>query len=104
MHGGDRLNILRELLVITAFSELTILSIKKVMENMSVSYASNIIAVVSSVILAVAFKLLSAIYFGIAVDTKYIVEIIALAYLSFLSTTCGYDKVMQAVEQIKKNN
>ena len=96
------MTILQELFIITVLSELTTLSIKKVMDNMGVTHASNIIAVVSSVILAITFKILSAIYFNTTIDAKYIVEIIALAYLSFLSTTCGYDKVMQAIEQIKK--
>jgi hypothetical protein len=96
------MTILQELFIITVLSELTTLSIKKVMDNMGVAHTSNIIAAASSVILAITFKILSAIYFDAIIDAKYIVEIIALAYLSFLSTTCGYDKVMQAIDQIKK--
>lgn len=96
------MTILQELFIITVLSELTTLSIKKVMDNMGVAHTSNIIAAVSSVILAITFKILSAIYFDATIDAKYIVEIIALAYLSFLSTTCGYDKVKQAIDQIKK--
>lgn len=96
------MNILHELLVITILTELTTLSIRKILDSFRVDYVSNLIAAFATIVIAVAFKALWAVYYAVAVDGKYLVETVALAYLSFLSATCGYDKVMQAIKQMKE--
>ena len=42
------------------------------------------------------------IYTETMLNAKIGVELIALAYLSFLVATNGYDKVIQAIKQIKQ--
>ena len=89
------------LLAVSVLTQLTTQAVKILMDKTATNYAANIIAAVVSVILAVVLTAGYAVYSGTPVDAKYIITGIALAYLSFLSATVGYDKVMQALKQIK---
>ncbi len=89
------------LLAVSVLTQLTTQAIKILMDKTAVNYAANIIAAVVSVVLAVVLAVGYAIYTEVPVDARYILIGVALAYLSFLSSTVGYDKVMQALKQIK---
>ena len=65
------------LFAVSLLTNLTVEGIKKLLDKKSVDYSSNVMAAVG-------------------------VELIALAYLSFLVATNGYDKVIQAIKQIKQ--
>lgn len=62
----------------------------------------NVMVAVVAVILAVAIGVAYAVMTGVAVTAQYVVVIIALCFLSWLCAMVGYDKVIQAIEQIFK--
>lgn len=81
---------------------LTVEGIKKLLDKKSVDYSSNVMAAVTAVVISVALSAGYLIYTETMLNAKIGVELIALAYLSFLVATNGYDKVIQAIKQIKQ--
>lgn len=82
--------------------QLTVEGIKKLLDKKSVDYSSNVMAAVTAVVISVALSAGYLIYTETMLNAKIGVELIALAYLSFLVATNGYDKVIQAIKQIKQ--
>ncbi len=93
--------ILIGLLAVSVLTQLTTQAIKILMDKTATNYAANIITAVVAVVMSVAMVAGYAVFEGVPIDARYIITGIALAYLSFLSATVGYDKVMQALKQIK---
>lgn len=85
---------------ISVLTTLTVQAIKKILDEKTVEYSSNLLAVVTSIVLTVAVSIGYIIYMSIAVTPQIIITIIALTFLSFLSATVGYDKVMQMLKQL----
>lgn len=91
------------LLAVSILTNLTVEGIKKVLDKKSANYSSNVMAAITSVVLSVALSAGYLIWTETALNARIAVELIALAYLSFLVSTNGYDKVVQAIKQIKGN-
>lgn len=89
------------LLVVSILTNLTVQGIKNFMDKKSENYSANVMAAITSVILSVALTAGYLIWTETALNAKIAVELIALMYLSFLVATNGYDKVVQAIKQIK---
>jgi len=89
------------LLVISILTNLTVEGIKTLADKNTADYSSNVLAAVTSVIISIAVSTAYLVITETALNVKIVVELIALAYLSFLVATNGYDKVIQAIEQIK---
>lgn len=92
------------LLAISLLTNGTVEAIKKAFEGMNVKYSSNLLAIIVAMVLAVAISAGYMILNGIMFDAKIAVQVIALIYLSFLVSTIGYDKVVQMLGQISRNN
>ena len=90
------------LFAVSLLTNLTVEGIKKLLDKKSVDYSSNVMAAVTAVIISVALSAEYLIYTETMLNAKIGVELIALAYLSFLVATNGYDKVIQAIKQIKQ--
>lgn len=88
------------LLACSLFTSLTVEAIKRMNESEGKRW--NVMVAVVAVILAVAIGVAYAVMTGIAVTAQYVVVIIALCFLSWLCAMVGYDKVIQAIEQIFK--
>lgn len=91
------------LFAVSILTNLTVHGIKKILDKKSANYSSNVMAAITSVVLSVALSAGYLIWTETALNAKIAVELIALAYLSFLVSTNGYDKVIQAIKQIKNN-
>lgn len=89
------------LFAISVLTNLTVEGIKKVLDKRSANYSSNVMAAITSVVLSVALSAGYLIWTETALNARIAVELIALAYLSFLVSTNGYDKVVQAIKQIR---
>ena len=85
------------LAVISALTSLTVEAIKKISQK---ELDGNILAVVSALIITIIGSVLYIVYNSLSVTPQVIVIVIALAYLSFLSASCGYDKIKRLLEQI----
>ena len=87
-----------EFLIVALFAaslltNLTVEGIKKLLDKKSVDYSSNVMAAVTAVIISVALSAGYLIYTETMLNAKI---------LSFLVATNGYDKVIQAIKQIKQ--
>lgn len=91
------------LLAVSILTNLTVEGIKKILDKKSANYSLNVMAAITSVVLSVALSTGYLIWTETALNARITVELIALAYLSFLVSTNGYDKVIQAIKQIKDN-
>jgi len=90
------------LMAISVFSSLTVEAVKKLLNEKGVKYAPNLLAAIVSVVFTVAACVCYIVFAGEIVNAKVIVEVIVLAFMSFLVATVGYDKVIQAIAQIKR--
>lgn len=84
--------------IITA---LTTEAVKKILYEFKISYYSNtvssIIALIISVALGVGYTIINDIGFG----SDVIVYILGHTFISWLCAMVGYDKVTQAIQQLK---
>lgn len=90
------------LLIVSILTNLTVEGIKKIADKRAANYSANMLAAVTSVVLSAALSVGYLVWTETAFNAKIAVELIALMYLSFLVATNGYDKVIQAIKQIKE--
>lgn len=88
------------LLIVSVITNLTVEGIKKLLDETSIKYSSNVLAAVVSVILAGAVSVCYLIMTDTVFTLKIGVEVVVLMYLGFLVSTVGYDKVVQTIMQI----
>lgn len=89
------------LFVVSILTNLTVEGIKRILNKKDANYSANVMAAVTAVVISVALSAGYLIWTETAFNAKIAVELIALMYLSFLVATNGYDKVIQAIKQIK---
>lgn len=90
------------LAIISVLTSLTVEGIKKILDENHKDYASNLLAVIVSVILTVAISVGYMIYCSVPFTAQTAVVMVAMVFLSFLSATVGYDKVRQLLEQLDR--
>lgn len=90
------------LLLVSIATSLTVEGLKKLFDEKNVTYSSNLLAVIVSIVLAIAVSAGYMIMTDVALTAKIGVEIVGLTYMSFLTATVGYDKVVQMFGQLKK--
>lgn len=89
------------LLIVSVVTNLTVEGFKKLLDGTTVKCSSNVLAAISSVIIACAVCVIYIIMNDIVFSLKVGVEIVILMYLGFLTSTVGYDKVVQMIKQIQ---
>lgn len=89
------------LIGVSVFTALVTEAIKKIMDEAGKVYKSNILAGVVSVALSIAAGAGYMVMTEAQINAKMAVILIALVLLSWLCAMVGYDKVMQAISQIK---
>lgn len=97
MNSGFLISALAGISVLTS---LTVQALKKIFDEKQINYSSNLLAIITSVVLTIAVSIGYIIYMSIAVTPQIIITILALIFLSFLSATVGYDKVVQMLKQL----
>ena len=90
------------LLLVSILTGLATQAIKQILEEHKKQYYSNTIAGVVAILLAVSVDVGYTILNNLAFDTAWVVYLIALIGLSWLCAMLGYDKVMQALTQIRE--
>lgn len=92
------------LMLTSTLTGLTTEAVKKLLNESNIPYRANtlvgIVALFISTIVGIAYILLNAITF----DAQSILCLIALVFMSWLSSMVGYDKVIQTIGQFKNNN
>lgn len=89
------------LLIVSIITNLTVEGIKKMLANTTFKYSSNVLAAIVSIVITCAVSIIYLIMNDITFSLKIGVEITILMYLGFLTSTVGYDKVVQMIEQIQ---
>ena len=90
------------LLMCAVFTSLIVQGLKVLLDDQSIKYSSNVLAAIVSVVLAVAIPTGYVLYSGGCFSLQLVIHIIVLAVLSWLCAMLGYDKVLQALAQIRK--
>lgn len=89
------------LLVVSVITNLTVEGIKKLLDGTKIKYSSNLLAAILSVLIAGVVSVIYLIMTDTIFTAKIGVEIVVLMYLGFLTSTVGYDKVLQMLKQIQ---
>ena len=90
------------LIAVSLLTNLTVEGLKKLMDERGMTYSSNLLAAITSVVIAAAIFGGYMIMNDITFTIKIAVQIVVLMYLAFLSSTVGYDKIIQTLKQIKE--
>jgi len=89
------------LLIVSLVTNLTVEGIKKLLNETTVKYSSNVLAAIISVFVSCAVCGIYLVMNDVSFSFKIGVEIFILMYLGFLTSTVGYDKVVQMIKQIQ---
>ena len=90
------------LAILATFTSLVVEGVKKLLDEKGKTYSSNLLAVIVSVVSTLIVSILYIVYKSIPFSAQVVVIIIALMIFSFLTSTVGYDKVKQLIEQMGK--
>ena len=91
------------LLAVSILTSLTVEALKKFIGD-KFSYSSNVLAGITAVVLSAIVGIFYCIMANVAFNSQIIILLIALVFLSWLCAMVGYDKVMQAIAQIRSGN
>ena len=86
--------------VISALTSLTVEALKKIFNAKGIKYSSNLLAAIVSVVLTIAICVGGVLYSGVPFTIQEVIIMIAMTFLSFLSSTVGFDKIKQLFEQL----
>ncbi len=89
------------LMAVSIITGLVTEALKKLFDESGKVYKSNILAGVVAVVLSVLVGVGYIVMTEAQINAKMAVILIALVLLSWLCAMVGYDKVMQAITQIK---
>lgn len=90
------------LLAVSILTGLMVEAIKEVLKELERPYKANILAGLVAVALSVLVMAGYVTLVDAVINSKMAVYLIALVLLSWLSAMVGYDKVIQAITQIRK--
>ena len=91
------------LLAVSVFTGLIVEGVKTLLKEKGKELKEpNTTAGIVSAVLAIVLGVGYALYMTIPCTVQLVLEIIALAGLSWLCAMVGYDKVIQTLEQLKK--
>ena len=93
----DKTVIVSALAGLSVLTTLTVEGIKKILNSKEIKYNADVLAAVTAVVLTVVVSIGYIIIKSIAVTPQTIVTVIAMAFLSFLCSTVGFDKVFEGI-------
>lgn len=89
---------------LSVFTSLVVEGVKKLLDEKQIQYSANLLAVIVSVVSTLIVSILYIVYTATPFTAQIVVTVIALMIFSFLSSTVGYDKVKQLIEQLGKKS
>lgn len=93
--------LLTGLMVTSTVTGLTTEAVKRWLDDLKVPYHSNILSGIVSVVVSAGLGIGYMAITGTAVSAQSVTGIAGLAFASWLCAMIGYDKVKQAIEQLK---
>ena len=90
------------LLVVLALAvSLLTEAVKKFLEGTNITYSSNIVVLIVSILVGIGGTAMAYISLDIAFTSPNILSMILMSVAVWVGAMLGYDKVLQMVEQIK---
>lgn len=83
---------------ISVLTSLTVEALKKLLGDKK--YSANLMAAIVAVVLTILTSVCYMVYYSLTLTPQIAVIIVALTFLSFLTSTVGFDKVKQLINQI----
>lgn len=93
---------LSSLMLVSTFTGLATEAIKKTIPSFDLKYGSSVVAGIVSIVLSVGVSAAYMVINAVAISPTAIVYTLAMAFLSWLCSTLGYDKVVKVITQFKK--
>lgn len=81
------------LFLVSVLTGLVTEAIKKLFDEMNIAFHPTFIAMISSIILSIGIYEGNMILQHMSWDSENIVMLIALVFMSWLGSTCGFDKI-----------
>lgn len=88
------------LMAVSVFTTLVVEGIKKFVGE-KYNASSNVVAGIVAIVLGAVFGICYCVLAQVTITSQLVVILIALVFLSWLCAMVGYDKVVQAITQIK---
>lgn len=90
-----------ELLIASVFTGLATEAVKSIFMELKKTYHANILAGIVSIIISGGIGIAHILLGGLPFDGKTIIYLVALIFMSWICAMVGYDKVIQAISQVK---
>ena len=90
------------LMIVSTLTGLVTEAVKKVLQEGNVSYKPNLLAGLVAAALSVGVSATYLVLTETVLNAQMAVYLIALVFLSWLSSMVGYDKVIQTISQLRK--
>lgn len=79
-------------------------AVKKILDDTTINYASNVVALVVAIVVGLSASALAYMMFDIPFSALNIIMMFLLALGNWLGAMVGYDKVIQLLRQIGGDN
>lgn len=89
--------------IVSAFAGLVTEAVKKILKEFNAKYHANTLAGIVTSVLAAGLGTSYVILSGLAFTLSTVTCIAGLAFVSWLVSMVGYDKVMQTINQFKND-
>ena len=89
------------LMVFSVATSLITQVLKKFLDEINIKYASNIIVLVVAVVVGICGMVSYYILNGIEFSAANVIYVLLITVANWLSAMVGYDKVVQAINQMK---
>lgn len=89
------------LTIISLITNVTVEALKKILNESNVKYSSNILVVITSTVVSIIACIIYIVLNNIDFTSVVGIKCFILIYLSFVTSTIGYDKVIQMIQQIQ---
>lgn len=93
--------ILSALALVSGLTTLTVEGIKKILDESKIPYKSNLLAGIVAIVLSCCAVIADMLYFGKTFTVQTGVILVCFAFLSWLCSMVGFDKIKQLLEQFK---
>lgn len=96
--------IISALAFVSALTTLTTQGIKKILDENKIQYKSNMLAGIVAIVLSCCAVIADMLYFGKTFTIQTAVTLVCFAFLSWLASMVGFDKIKQLLEQFGKGS
>jgi len=88
------------LAVISIITALTTECTKRILNSMGIKYVSNIIAVISSVVISAVMCVIKPLVDGAELSAGLVLNGVIMAFFAVLAAMLGYDKIIQSLKKL----